>query len=253
MKFIALLVALQSGDALQPQKLNAPLDEVKLKLPAVYNRSETVSLKWVRLPTRTSPDVVTLKMEYYPVKMPPAVKAPVDADLMKVDTTLNNFKLTASVATWRGRQVPMARYEGFVQGNLGVYGRMVWLPLGPGTVVLHLYAEPVWGQTMERDWDLLLANIDGPIVEMTLRERAPGRWMAAKITAAAGVLVFLVGIIMILARMNEAIGGAIVYLGLLIPVIPMGWALFHHREGGRGLLVSVAGLGIFGISLFLER
>lgn len=235
------------------QPLKPPLDEISLRLPVGYEADKFISRKWTRVATTASPDIVTLRMEYSPVKMPLTVTAPTETDLMKMDSSLSNIRLTAGLAAWQGRQVPVASYEGYMQGNIGVYGRMAWLPLAPGTVVVHLYSEPVWSATMNRDWNILLANLNGPIVEPTLRERAPGRWLAAKISASLGVLVFVVGVVMVIARMNDAVGGAVVWLGLLLPAIPLGWAAFHLHECWRALLVCGSGLGIFGISLLLER
>ncbi len=256
--FLGLLAAgaLQAPQAgLAPQPLGSPLDELKFFLPTGYEADKFLSRKYSRVPTATRPDVVVLRMEYYPIKMPLVPVAPTDVDLMKMDSTLSNIKLTGGVGTWRGRPVPMARYEGFVQGPqgpLGVYGRMVWLPLHPGTIVLHLYSEPPWAETMNRDWDLILANIDGRIVEPTLRERAPGRWLASLILIWTGGLVFVVGIIMVIARMNEAVGGQVVYLGLLFPAVPLVYGLLHLRECWRALLVSAFGMALFGVSILLE-
>jgi hypothetical protein len=241
--------ALQSGVTQQP--LRPPLDQLKFFLPDGYIADKLVSRKYVRAATTTSPDVVVLRMEYYPVKMPLTAVPPTQADVMKMESALSNIKLTASLETWRGRQVPTARYEGFMQGNIGVYGRMVWLPLEPGTIVLHLYSEPPWAATMNHDWDVILANLDGKIAEPTLRERAPGRWLASLILAWSGGLVFLVGIILIIARMNEAIGGSVVYLGLLFPIVPLGYAVLHFVECWRPLLVCASGLALFGVSFIL--
>ncbi len=252
MMLVLLLAALQSGGPLVSQPLKAPLDELKLQLPAGYEPDKNISRKWTRAATTASPDVVFLRLEYYPVKMPLTATPPTEADLMKVESSLGNITFTGGVSTWQGRPVPAARYEGFLQGKTGVYGRMAWLPLQPGTVVLHLYSEPAWSATMNRDWDLILANLRGPIAELTLRERAPGRWLAAKITIVGGSFLFLVGIITILYRMNEAVGGAIVYLGLLIPLIPMGWSLFHLREYWRRLLISACGLTLLLLGIALD-
>jgi hypothetical protein len=243
--------ALQTGVTQQP--LRPPLDEVKLFLPNGYEADRLISHKYSRIATTTNPDVVVLRMEYYPVKMPLAAVPPTEGDLMKMESALNNIKLTAGLGTWRGRQVPMARYEGFIQGNIGVYGRMVWLPLEPGTIVLHLYSEPPWAAMMNHDWDVILANIDGKIAEPTLRERAPGRWLASLTLTWAGGIVFFVGIIMIIARMNESVGGAVVYLGLFLPVVPLGYAFLHLVECWRALLVCASGLALFGVSFILER
>jgi hypothetical protein len=249
---IAVSAAFAPQSDVTPQTLKPPLDEVKLSLPTGYRADKLISRKYARVATDTNPDVVALRIEYASATMPLKPAAPSETDLMKMEPTLSNIKLEAGLGAWRGRQVPMARYEGFMRGNIGVYGRMVWLPLKPGTLVLNLYSEPPWAETMNRDWDVILANVDGPIVEPTLRERAPGRWLAGKITASTGLLVFFVGIIMILARMNEAIGELVVYLGLFLPVVPLGYALLHLQECWRGLLVCVSGLGIFGVSLLLE-
>jgi len=187
------------------------------------------------------------------VKRPEPPPLPTQADLMKVDPSLTYIKLKPDVSTWRGRPVSVARYEGFVEGNVGVYGRMAWLPLEPGTVVLDLYAEPTWESAMNRDWEQILAAIEGPETALTLRERAPSRWLASMILGGLAILVGLVGIMMILARMNEAIGAGIVMLGLVLPVVPLGYALVRLQECWRGLLVFLGGAALFGASLFVGR
>jgi hypothetical protein len=130
---------------------------------------------------------------------------------------------------------------------------MAWLPLEPGTVMLHVYAEPTWEATMDRDWDRILAAIDAPETELTLRERAPVRWMTSLILGGLGCVTALVGLIMILARMNEVIGGAIVAIGLILPLLPLGYALFRLPEYWRGLVVFAGGAALVGASFLVGR
>lgn len=221
---------------------------LKLWLPDAYAAISLHSRRWERKPSISSPDIVTLRLDLLDSKLPDAPAPPSEADLLRVDPSLTHLKFSAEVATWRGRPVPSARFEGFVQGKIGVFGRMVWLPLEPGTVVLQLYAEPSWVAAMNQDWDVILATIEGTISERTLRERSPGRWLASTIAAAGGILVALVGVILILYRMTQTLGGPVVYLGLLLPVFPVGYALLHLRECWRGLLLFGVGVGAFGIS-----
>ena len=222
-------------------------------LPAAYEPDSRISRKYVRKPTVTSPEVVTLRMTLEPVKLSEPPSVPLEPDLMKVDPSLVNLKFTATIGSWRGKPVASARYEGYVQGEFGVYGRMAWLPLEPGTVVINLYAEPTWSATMNQDWDVILANIEGPISEFTLRERAPNRWLAGKILSTLGCLVALAGLVFILARMNEAIGGAVVYAGLLLPVIPIGYAFLNLHNCWRGLLIFLVGGGLIGTAILVEH
>jgi len=260
---IAVLVALAGallGQAPAPPRaglksyqFSHPAKDLRLWLPTAYAPDSKVSRKYARKPTVTSPEVVTLRIDIKPEPLPDPPTVPLEPDLMKVDPSLVNLKFTGTVGTWRGKPVAAARYEGYVQGELGVYGRMAWLPLEPGTVVINLYSEPVWSTTMDQDWDLILANIEGPIFEHPLRERAPNRWLAGKILTTLGCLVALAGIILILARMSESIGGAVVYVGLLIPAIPIGYAFFHLHQCWRGLLVFLVGVGLTGTAILVER
>src|SRR6185295_8258732 len=74
MTLLLLLAALQtvggSQGGFQPRPLRPPLDEVQLLLPAGYEEDKKVSLKWARVATSVAPDVVTVRLQYYPVKMP---------------------------------------------------------------------------------------------------------------------------------------------------------------------------------------
>jgi hypothetical protein len=212
-----------------------------------------VSHRYERKRTATAPDVVALRVTTVAAKQPEPPPLPVEADLLKADPTLKNLKFTSAVIEWRGRPVATARYEGFERGTLGVYGRMAWLPLEPGTVVLNFYAEPVWATTMDQDWDLVLSALEGPMTALTLRERDPGRWLAAKIVAGLGGLVALAGILMILARMTGEVEGPIVHLGLVLPVVPLGFALWRFTEFWKPLLVFFIGAALFCGSLLLER
>jgi len=230
-----------------------PAKDLRLWLPTAYEPDPRISLKYARKPTVTSPEVVTLRMIVQPVKLPEPPAVPLEPDLMMVDASLVNLKFTASVGSWRGKPVASARYEGFLQGEVGVFGRMVWLPLEPGTVVINVYAEPPWAATMNQDWDVILANIEGPISELSLRERAPNRWLAGKILSTLGCLVALAGLVIILARMNEVIGGAVVYVGLLMPVIPVGYAFLHLHNCWRGLLLFLLGGGMIGTAILVEH
>ncbi len=230
-----------------------PALTLKLWLPSAYEPDARVSRKYARVRTPTSPEIVTLRLDYSGLKRPEPPTPPAEADLMKVDPTLGYIKLKPEVTTWRGRPVSMARYEGFVEGNVGVYGRMAWLPMEPGTVVLDLYAEPTWEAAMNRDWEQILAAIEGPETSLTLRERDPSRWTTSMILGGLGILVGLVGILMILAHMNEAIGAGIVMLGLILPVVPLGYALVRLPECWRGLAVLLGGAVIFGASLYVGR
>lgn len=257
--FLALTSALLGQSAAPPRtglrsfEFPHPAKSLRLWLPAAYEPDPKVSLKFERKPTVTSPDVVTLRMAFQPVKLADNPMVPLEPDLMKVDPSLVNLKFTATVGSWRGKPVASARYEGFVQGQLGVYGRMAWLPLEPGTVVINLYAEPNWSATMNQDWDVILANIEGSISELTLRERAPNRWLAGKVLWTLGGLITLAGLVLILARMNEAIGGAVVYVGLLLPVIPVGYAFLHLHDCWRGLLIFLVGGGMIGTAILVEH
>ncbi|MBV8880393.1 MAG: hypothetical protein JO332_10545 [Planctomycetaceae bacterium] len=237
---------------LKPVTFETESRSLKLWLPESYEPARLVARKYERKPTVTNPEAITLRVTLLPTKLPETPAPPHEADVMKLSPLLTDLKVTGSLAPWRGRPVAVARYEGFVQGKVGVYGRMVWLPLDPGTVVLDLYAEPAWMAAMDQDWNSILANIEGSIAERTLRERAPRRWLAAKITVTLGILVTLAGVVIILARMNDALGGAVVYLGLLLPVIPVGYAFLHRRECWRGLLAVGSGLAIVGVALLLE-
>lgn len=252
----ALLLALstETPQDLKPANLRkeAPVG-FKLLLPEAYEPHPLISRRFERKPSIANPDIVTLRLEFRETKLPLTPVAPVEADLMRIDPALTNLKFKGSVETWRGRPVPSASFEGFIQGKTGVFGRMVWLPLEPGTVVLELYCEPSWVSAMRQDWDAILANLQGPIAELTLRERAPGRWLAAKILTGVAVLFWLAGLIMILARMTDAIGGGMVYVGLLLPVVPLGYALLHFHECRRGLLAVLVGILPFAVSLLLER
>ena len=237
---------------LKPFTFKYPAQDLKLWLPEPYELDFHVTHRFIRKPTIAIPDLVTLRLDLRDKKAPLEPVPPTEADLMRVNTQLASLKFTSGVETWRGRQVAVARYEGFIGGNIGVFGRMIWLPLQPGTVVIDLWAEPSWVPTMNQDWDLILANIEGPIAEITLRERAPGRWLAAKIVAFLGYLLALAGVIMILARMNESLGGVVVLVGFLFPLIPLGYALFHLYDCRRGLLIVLSGVAVFGGSLLME-
>jgi len=230
-----------------------PANKLRLWLPAAYEPDSKVSRKYERKPTVTDPDVVTLRMSLHPVKLAETPAVPLEPDLMMVDPSLVNLKFTGTVGVWRGKPVASARYEGYVQGGLGVYGRMAWLPLEQGTVVINLYSEPSWTATMNQDWDVILANIEGPISELTLRERAPNRWLAGKVLSTLGCLAALAGFVIILARMNEAIGGAVVYAGLLLPVIPVGYAFLHLHDCRRGLLILFSGGALVGVAILVEH
>lgn len=257
MRLLGVLVLVLSTDAVQGLKpadlrKEAPAG-FKLPLPEAYEPHPLIARRFDRKPSIASPDIVTLRLDFRKTKLPLTPTAPAEADLMTADPTLTNLKFKGSVATWRGRPVPSATFEGFVGGRTGVFGRMIWLPLEPGTVVLELYSEPSWVSVMNQDWDAILANLEGPIAAFTLRERAPGRWLAAKVLTGLAVLFWLAGLIMILARMTDAIGGVVVYLGLLIPVIPLGYALLHFHECRRGLFAVLVGFLPFAVALLLER
>jgi hypothetical protein len=229
-----------------------PAQTLKLWLPPAYEPDAKLARKYSRKPTVSSPEVVTVRIDYQTTKQPEAPQVPLEPDLLKIDPTLVNLKFTATVGSWRGKPVASARYQGFVGGEIGVYGRMVWLPLEPGTVIVNIYAEPMWEATMNQDWDVMLANIEGSITEFSLRERAPGRWLASKILVTLGCLLALAGLVILLYRMNEAIGGAVVYVGLLLPVIPVGYAFLHLHNCWRGLLVFLVGAALFCLSIGLE-
>lgn len=245
--------ASESRAGLRSYTFVPPAQNLKLWLPSAYEADLRAPRKYSRVRTPASPEVVTLRLDYLGVKRPEPPPLPTEADLMKVDPSLTYIKLKPEVTTWRGRPVSMARYEGFVEGNVGVYGRMAWLPLEPGTVLLDLYAEPTWEAAMSRDWEQILAAIEGPETALTLRERDPSRWMISMILGGLGILVGLVGIVMILARMNEAIGAGIVMLGLILPVVPLGYAIVRLPECWKGLVVFLGGAAIFGASLFVGR
>jgi hypothetical protein len=243
----------ETRDGLRSYSFTPPAHELKLWLPLAYNPDDHIARMYVRDRTTGVPEGVTLRLDYSTTKRPEPPPLPGQADLQKVDGTLTDIIFTPSVSTWRGRPVSMARYVAFVHGKVGVYGRVAWLPLEPGTVVLDLYAEPALEATMDRDWQQILASIQSPETALTLRERAPRRWMTSMILGGLGCLVGLIGIIMILARMNEAIGGGIVFMGLVLPVVPLGYALFRLPECWRGLVVFLVGAATFGASLLVAR
>ena len=62
----------------------------------------------------------------------------------------------------------------------------------------------------------------------------------------------MLGVILLVARMNDAIGGSITYLGLLLPIVPVGYALFHLHECWRRLCFVLAGTSLIGLSILLE-
>jgi hypothetical protein len=248
-----LLTTQESPSDLLLQTFKGPGENLKLVLPRSYEKDSKISLMFTRNANHETNDVVSLRMAFLNQKLPLVPVAPTEADLLKVDPSLTYVKFTGSVGTWQGRPVPMGRYEGFVQGKIGVYGRVVWLPLEPGIVVLDLYAEPAWMGGMNHDWDIILGNLSGPIVELTLREKAPRRWLTARILGGFGIVVASVGILMLIARMNESIGGSLTFAGLILPVIPLGYALFHLHECRKGIVVALTGLGILGLSLLLLR
>ncbi len=251
---LALLVATQGSPSdLTVQTFKDQGQDLKLWLPRSYEKDSKISLKFNRKANAETSDVVMLRMALLDQKLPLVPVAPTEADLLKVDPSLTYVKFKGSVGTWKGRPVPTGRYEGFLPGNIGVYGRVVWLPLQPGTVVLDLYAEPAWVGGMERDWDLILGNISGSIAELSLREKAPKRWLTAKILAVLGCLISLTGIVMLIARMNDSFSGPVVYLGLFMPVVPLGYGLLHLHSCWRGLAVVLSGVGVLGLSLLLER
>jgi hypothetical protein len=235
------------------QAVPAPGENLTLWLPKLYEADPKISLKFDRKPTAVTNEAVSLRLALLKQKLPRVPSPPAEVDLLKIDPSLTYVKFTGSVTTWKGRTVPTGRYEGFVQGKIGVYGRVIWLPLEPGTVVLDLYAEPPWVDTLNRDWDAILGNISGPVMELTVRETAPNRWLAAKILAGFGGLVAFVGLLMIAVRMNEAIGGSVTFLALLVPIVPLGYAVLNLGTCKRGLGVALGGLGLFGLSLLLER
>ncbi|HVR86681.1 MAG TPA: hypothetical protein VMU54_20320 [Planctomycetota bacterium] len=255
---LTLIMGLLGQSAAAPRDLlkrfafEYPAQNLKLWLPPAYEPDARLARKYARKPTVSDPELVTLRVEYQSQKPPINPVVPLEADLLKVDPTLVNLRFTATVGIWRGKPVASARYQGFVQGEIGVYGRMVWLPLEPGTVVLNLFAEPTWESTMNQDWNIILANIEGPISEYSLRERAPRRWLAAKVLATLGCLVAFAGLVAILVRMSVAIGGAAVTVGVFIPVVPVGYAFLHLNECWRGLLAFFVGGGLLGVSVLLE-
>jgi hypothetical protein len=252
---LALLLAMTQAPPpdLTRQPLPAPGEHLALWLPKLYEADPKISLKFDRKSTRVTNETVSLRMALQKQKLSKNPSPPVESDLLKIDPSLTYVKFTGSVATWKGRAVPAGRYEGFVQGKIGVYGRVIWLPLEPGTVAIDLYAEPAWMDGLNRDWDLILDNLSGPVTELTLRETAPNRWMAAKILAGFGGLVAFVGLLMIAVRMNEAIGGSVTFLALLVPIVPLGYAVLNLSTCKRRLGVALGGLGLFGLSLLLER
>jgi hypothetical protein len=256
----ALLLAAFLGDAPQnsPQDLVLmPLPDMgknlKLWLPRAYAKDPLIGLKFSRYATTRSNETLHLRMALLEQKLPVVPLPPTEADLLKVDPSLTYVKFTGSVENWRGRPVPTGRYEGFVPENIGVYGRVVWLPLEPGTVVLDLYGEPPWVDAMNRDWDLILENLSGPVVEHTLKERAPKRWLTAVILGSVGIFLTVVGVLMIVVRMNEALGGSLTFLGLFLPIVPVGYGLLHLDTCWRGLSVVLGGLGILGLALLLSH
>ncbi|HEV3026659.1 MAG TPA: hypothetical protein VG457_03760 [Planctomycetota bacterium] len=255
---LTLMTALLGQSAAPPRNLlkryefEYPAQNLKLWLPPAYEPDARLARKYTRKPTVSDPEIVTLRLEYQSQKPPMNPAVPLESDLLKVDPTLVNLRFTATVGMWRGKPVASARYQGFVQGEIGVYGRMVWLPLEPGTVVLNLFSEPTWEPTMNQDWNIVLANIEGPISEFSLRERAPRRWLAAKILATLGGLVAFAGLVVILYRMSVTIGGAAVTVGLFLPVVPVGYAFLHLNDCWRGLMAFFVGGGLIGVSVLLE-
>jgi hypothetical protein len=106
---------------------------------------------------------------------------------------------------------------------------------------------------MNRDCDAVLDALSGPIVELTLREKAPNRWLATQLLRGLGILVGLAGVIMLIARMNEEMGSSLTYLGLFIPIVPVGYGVMHLDQCWRGLALVLSGLGLFGLSLLVGR
>jgi len=241
------------GSDLMQQVLPAPGQNLVLWLPRDYRKDPLTSWKFNRKPSAISNDVVTLRMALLERKLPQVPVPPELADLLKIDPSLTDVKFTGSVTTWKGHAVPTGSYEGFVQGKVGVYGRVVWLPLEPGTVALDFYSEPPSADAMNRDCDAILGALDGPIVEWTFRERAPQRWLATQLVRGLGILIGMVGVIMLIGRMNEEIGSSLSFLGLLIPIVPFIYGLLHFYPCRKGLAVVLAGLGLIGLSFLLGR
>lgn len=235
------------------QVLSPPGQNLSVWLPRDYKSDEKVALKFDRKPTATSNEAVSLRIALTDRKIPAQPAVPTEADLLKVDPSLSFVKFNGSIGTWNGRAVPTGRYEAFVPGNKGVYGRIIWLPLEPGTVALSLYAEPVWMDALNRDYDVILGGLSGPIVEQSLRERAPNRWLVSVILLWLGGLVAVIGIFMLIARMNDAFDNSLTYLGLFLPIVPIGFGVLNLPQCWKGLLVTVVGSGMIGLSFLVGR
>lgn len=95
--------------------------------------------------------------------------------------------------------------------------------------------------------------MSGPIVEQTPREQTHRRWLTAKLQAAPGCLRIVIGIILPFPSMNEPIGGPVIWLGLLLPVVPVEFALLHLAHRRRRLMAGLSGRAILGLSMALER
>jgi hypothetical protein len=226
--------------------------ELRLWLPDDYEVDKRVAHRFVRRPEPGVPNSVEVRLDLRNEKQAEPPAAPQLADLMKADPTLTEVKFTTAAEPWRGRPIAVARYEAFVQKKGWVFGRMAWLPMEPGTVVLNLNAVAALNTMMTQDWDSILATIEGPMTTLTFRERAPGRWKAMMIVGSAGILLMGIGVVMILARMTEALGGGVVSLGLLVPVVPVGYGILHFQECWRGLLVIAVGAGTLGVALSMR-
>ena len=81
---------------------------------------------------------------------------------------------------------------------------------------------------MNDDFEKITASIAGPMVEFSLHERAPGRWLAALLLGVLGSLLGLVGHIMMVAEVNKDLGGGIGSLALFIPLVALGYGLIHY-------------------------
>jgi hypothetical protein len=182
--FLALLAWLTGQQNPPPEGLRpevpACAPKVVIWMPRSFEAQPKMRDVYIRKPNERSADHVALQVTAANT-LPAAVPgAPLREDLVAKTPTLEVTRFEGTVAAWKGRPVSMALYEGRFRGQ-NVFGRMAWLPLDPGTVILNVWGEAISETAINQDWETILAGVSGPGREIPLRERAPGRWWLAKI------------------------------------------------------------------------